>query len=248
MEITVLGLALGMLLLVLPLYILYYCRINIWQKLAKGLLKMLVVMALTALFLKYIIEMNNTFVNILWFLLMAAAASATVIMKARLHLRRFLMPVFAGVTVGSLITGLYLLFLSLGIENPIDGRFFIPIMGLLIGNMITVNSKALATYHAGTSYHAQLYDYLLGNGATYTEATRYIVRRTIEKTALPNIAHTVGIVVSSSPVIMWTMILGGTSAVSAAAIQVLIIVAMFCSSLMSMAVTLWVYRRYTIGV
>ena len=179
---------------------------------------------------------------------MAAAASATVIMKARLHLRRFLMPVFAGVTVGSLITGLYLLFLSLGIENPIDGRFFIPIMGLLIGNMITVNSKALATYHAGTSYHAQLYDYLLGNGATYTEATRYIVRRTIEKTALPNIAHTVGIVVSSSPVIMWTMILGGTSAVSAAAIQVLIIVAMFCSSLMSMAVTLWVYRRYTIGV
>ena len=243
MEITVLGLALGMLLLVLPLYILYYYRINIWQKLAKGFLKMLVVMALTALFLKYIIEMNNTFVNILWFLLMAA-----VIVKARLHLRRFLMPVFAGVTVGSLITGLYLLFLSLGIENPIDGRFFIPIMGLLIGNMITVNSKALATYHAGTSYHAQLYDYLLGNGATYTEATRYIVRRTIEKTALPNIAHTAGIVVSSSPVIMWTMILGGTSAVSAAAIQVLIIVAMFCSSLMSMAVTLWVYRRYTIGV
>ena len=125
MEITILSFSLGILLLALPLYILYYYRINLWRKLARSFLKMLIITALTALFLKYIIELNNTFVNILWCLLMSVAASATIIVKARLHLRKFLLPVFAGVTIGSLTTTLYLLLLSLGVKNAIDAHFLI---------------------------------------------------------------------------------------------------------------------------
>lgn len=243
MEITILSFSLGILLLALPLYILYYYRINLWRKLARSFLKMLIITALTALFLKYIIELNNTFVNILWCLLMSVAASATIIVKARLHLRKFLLPVFAGVTIGSLTTTLYLLLLSLGVKNAIDAHFLIPILGLLIGNMITVNSNALDAYYSGMSYHAQLYSFLIGNGATHAEASRYLVRRSIEKTALPNIAHMGGMIISSSPVIMWAMILNGTNVTIAAAVQLLLITAMFCSSIVSTAVTLWIYQR-----
>lgn len=248
MEITPLGFILGMLLLAPPLYILYHYRINAWKKAVTALLKMLVVMAMTAFFLKYIIAWNNILFNILWFLLTAIVASTILIIKGKLRMRRFFLPVCTGIMAGSLPTALYLMFLSFGIQNPIDAQFFIPILGLFFGNMVVVNSKALTTYYAGMNHHTQLYDYLLGNGATHTEATHYIMRRTIEKTALPGITHLGGIVISSSPVIMWTMILDGISVVNAAMVQILIIVAMLCSSIMSIVITLYIYRRYTIGV
>ena len=45
-----------------------------------------------------------------------------------------------------------------------------------------VNYKALSVYYMGLKYHNQLYYYyLLGNGATHSEAVAYFVRRALEK-------------------------------------------------------------------
>lgn len=245
MEISILGLILGLLLLVIPLYIIYSFKLKIMPKALAGITKMLVYLCLTGFFLKYIFEWNSIFINILWVIAMALAASFTTVVKARLNVRKFIIPVGVGIFLTTLVLGLFFIFLVAGQKNPFDARYFIPITGLLIGSMVETNYKALSTYYMGLKHHNQLYYYLLGNGATHNEAVNYFVRRALEKTSIESVAKMAVIVVGLSPIVMWTMLLNGASVVSAVEYQVLIIIATFCASMLSVVITLWVARRYS---
>jgi putative ABC transport system permease protein len=132
-----------------------------------------------------------------------------------------------------------------GLKNPFDARYFIPVVSLLIGNMMEVNYKALSVYYMGLKYHNQLYYYLLGNGATHSEAVAYFVRRALEKVSIQNIANMSVIVVGLSPLVMWSMLLSGASVLAAVEYQILIMIATFCVSMISVVITLWVARHYS---
>jgi putative ABC transport system permease protein len=245
MEISRLGLILGLLLLVIPLYIIYAFKLNILPKALTGITKMLIYLCLTGFFLKYIFEWNSIFINILWMIVMALAASFTTIIKARLNVRKFIIPVGVGIFLTAIIIGLFFIFLVAGQKNPFDARFFIPITGLLIGGMVETNYKALSTYYMGLKHHNQLYYYLLGNGATHNEAVNYFVRRALEKVSIDSIANMAAIVVGLSPIMMWAMLLSGMSVVAAVEYQVLIIIVTFCAPMISVVMTLWAARKYS---
>jgi len=245
MEISILGLVVGLILLVIPLYIIYAFKLKILPKALTGIVKMMVYLCLTGFFLKYIFEYDNTLLNILWVMVMAVAASFTTIVRARLNIRRFIIPVGAGIFFPAIGVGLIFIFLVMGQKNPFDARYFVPIMGLLIGNLMEGNYKALSIYYMGLKHHNQQYYYMLGNGATHGEAVNHFVKRALEKTAIGNIAKMAAIVVGLSPIVMWTMLLSGVSVVLAVEYQVLIFVVIFCTSMVSLVVTLWVARKYS---
>jgi len=244
MNITLLGALSGMLLLIPPFYILYHYGVNLYPKIIKSVLKMMLSTALTALFVYYILHWNNAAITILSFFIMAGVTSLSVLIKAQLTLKRHFVPVAAGTTIAVLLTVLYLSLFTFGVGNPIDARFFIPIAGLLFGNMVSINSKALNMFYMGLRHHNQLYYYLLGNGATHAEATRHFMRRCLEKTVIPNLSQMAALATGSAPVVLWGMLLGGTSVVYAAVSQVVLFLSMLCSTVVSTAVTLWISARY----
>ncbi len=245
MELSILGLCLGLLLLVVPLFIMYRYRLKILPKALMGITKMIVYLCVTGFFLKYVFEWNNTFINLLWMILLVVLASFTTIIKAKLKLSRFFVPVCSGILVSAVVVGIFFLLFVTGLKNPFDARYFIPVVSLLIGNMMEVNYKALSVYYMGLKYHNQLYYYLLGNGATHSEAVSYFVRRALEKVSIQNIANMAVIVVGLSPLVMWSMLLSGASVLVAVEYQILIMIATFCVSMISVVITLWVARHYS---
>lgn len=64
------------------------------------------------------------------------------------------------------VVGLYFIGVVLQLDNIFSAQYFIPIFGILMGNMLSSNVIALNTYYSGLKREQQLYRYLLGNGAT----------------------------------------------------------------------------------
>lgn len=245
MEITLLGFVLGILLLAVPLYIFYAFRINLMQKVLVAFGKMIVLLTLTGFFLYFIMRWNSLLVNILSVAMMAFAAAVMMVGKARLKSGKYVMPVFVGLITSSLVIGLFFLFFVAGLKNPFDARFFIPVLGLMIGATIGVNANALSVYYSGLQHHSALYYYLLGNGASHKEAVNYFVRRALQRAASPWISSMAYMVVGVAPVILCTMLLSGVALVTAIAYQVLLIILLFSTSLVSLLITLQAARRYS---
>ncbi|SFG16864.1 ABC transporter permease [Prevotella sp. KH2C16] len=242
---TIFRFILGLALIVLPLYILYAFQVKILRKVLVGAGKMAAYLLLTGLCLYFVMEWNSLFLNLLCFLLMTLAASGMTVRRARLLGGKYVVPVAVGVIVSVLVIGLYFLFFVMGLQNPFDARYFVPVLGIMTGGMIETNAKALSTYYAGLEHHNQLYYYLVGNGATHDEAVKHFFRRALERAALPWIHQMGYMVVGVSPVILWVMLFMGSSVLEALAYQMLIMILMFAASLSSLLITLYAARKYS---
>ena len=105
-------------------------------------------------------------------------------------------------------------------------------------------ADSLSAYYDGLRHHNQLYFYLLGNGATHAEALDAFVRRALEKAVVPGLSQMATMVVGTSPVIMWTVVMCGSGALEAAAFQLLVMAAVFCASVLSVLLSVTLTRRY----
>ena len=84
---------------------------------------------------------------------------------------------------------MYFIGIVLQLDNVFSAQYFIPIFGILMGNMLSSNVIALNTYYSGLKREQQLYCYLLGNGATRQEAQAPFIREAIIKSFSPLIAN-----------------------------------------------------------
>ena len=176
---------------------------------------------------------------------MVLVASFTAVNRTRLRMRQMLMPIAVGLGVGALVVCMYALFVVLRLSNPFDARYFIPIVGILLGNMLGVNVLSLSTYYQGLQRERQLYFYLLGNGATRLEALTPFIRQAIEKAFVPCIANMAVMGLVSFPGTMIGQILGGSTPDTAVRYQILISCITFCAPMLSLIVTLYLGHRYS---
>lgn len=244
MNITLLQCIWGVLLLLIPCYVLYVFSLKLLTKVLRAMLKMVVGMVILGGIVYEVILLNHIAVTLLCGFLMIVMGTFFTIMRAKLKLRQLFLPVLVGTLAGVLVLGLYLSLLVVGQSNPLEARYFVPIVGLLVGNLIQVNSKALHIYYMGLLHHAQLYYYLLGNGFTHRYALNYLLKRTIEQAALPHISNMGLMLMGASPIILWSMVLSGVSVWVAIAYQVCLLIAMFATSILSIWITVMVSRKY----
>ena len=160
----------GLLLTAVPLYVFYRLKTPLLSQAAIALVRMTVQMALIGVYLHYLFTWNNAWINILWVVVMVIVASFTALKRTRLRWQTALLPLAAGFFCSAVVVGLYLLFIVLRLSNPFDSRYFIPIMGILLGNMLSVAVVTLTSYYDSLCRETPLYYYLLGNGATHMEA------------------------------------------------------------------------------
>ena len=200
--------------------------------------RMIVQLFLIGIYLKYLFLWNNPFVNLLWVLVMVAVASFTSTSRTHLKAKYMFMPVAIGLFMSAIIIGLYFLIFVLQLKNPFDSRYFIPIMGLLMGNMLGVNVISLSTFYGGLRREHQLYYYLLGNGATQREALTPFIRKAMNKAFTPCIANMAVMGIVSFPGTMIGQILGGSSPETAIKYQMMIVVITFVASMLSLMITI----------
>lgn len=239
---------LGILLLALPIYVFYRFQTPLIRSTAIAATRMVVQMALIGIYLQYLFAWNNAWINILWVLVMVAVASFTALRRTHLHWRMALLPTAAGFFASSMAVGLYFLIVVLRLDNPFDSRYFIPIMGILMGNMLSVAVIALTSYYDSLHHEHQQYYYLLGNGATHLEAITPFLRKALEKSFAPCIANMAVMGIVSLPGTLTGQILGGSAPGIAIKYQIMIIIITFSASMLSLAITLYLADRRSFDI
>lgn len=170
-------------------------------------------------------------------------ASQTALARTGLKRKVLLIPISVGFLCSVVCVGMYFIGVVLQLENVFSARYFIPIFGILMGNMLSSNVIALNTYYSGLKREQQLYRYLLGNGATRAEAQAPFIRQAIIKAFSPLIANISVMGLVAFPGTMIGQILGGSSPNVAIKYQMMIMVITFTASMLSLMITISLASR-----
>lgn len=242
-DISYLSLCVGLLLLLIPIYYIWRYETKLLKGICVGAIRMVVQMLFIGVYLRYLFEWNNPVINLLWVFVMVYIASETALTRTRVRRSILMMPLVVGFVVSSVLIGLYFLGIVLGLNNVFSAQYFIPIMGILLGNMLTVNVIAVGTFYSTLYREQNLYYFLLGNGASRSEALQPFVKQAIVKSFSPTIANMAVMGLVSLPGTMIGQILGGSSPNVAIKYQIMIVVITMSASMLSLMIAIWLSSK-----
>lgn len=239
------GLAVGMLMMLIPFYFLWRFRTGLLPAAVLGTVRMTIQLLLIGVYLRVLFLWDKAWVNLLWMVVMAVIASYTAVERTPLRRGVLLLPVFVGFLSTVLLVSLYFLGFVVRADNVFAARFFIPVAGVLFGNMLTVNIMAVNVYYSELQREQNLYYFLLGNGATRFEATLPFLRSAVVKAFSPCIANMAVLGIVSFPGTMIGQILGGAMPGVAIKYQLMISVITVVASMSSLVITIALSMRRT---
>ena len=244
METTVLGVILGLLLFIAPLYLFQAYALRFSGKMVKAVVTMLVKYGVLGGMLYALFLCDSLILSVVFCIAMIAATAIVTVAKAHISLRSGLVPVLAGAAVAVVIVGSWLLFAVMQLGTEVSVAQLVPVAGLICGAILEIESKALSFYYMGLRNHNEMYSYFLANGATSHEALFYFRKRALERVATHWLSFMSASVLSSTPFVLWAMLLAGASVLTAVTMQIVLVGAAFCASMCSVAVDLAVASRY----
>lgn len=244
-DLTYMGLGVGMLMMLIPFYFLWRFRTGLLSAAVLSTVRMTIQLLLIGMYLRYLFKWDCAWVNVLWMVVMAVVASHTAVSRTALYRRVLFIPVFVALLVTVLLVTLYFLGIVMRVDDVFAARYFIPIVGVLFGNMLTVNVMALNVYYSDLQREQQMYYYLLGNGATRFEAVLPFLRSAMTKSFSPCIANMAVLGIVSFPGTMIGQILGGAMPEIAIKYQLMISVITVVASMLSLVVAIALSMHHT---
>lgn len=253
MQLSLIGFFLGLVLVAFPLYVCHLSQTHLVRQTLQSLARMgvwLLVACVSLHFLKATSADNLSrwslmALRTLLLLLMVAGGSLLTVRWARVPRQVYLLPMAVGIGVSLLLTLLWFWLLVVGLHHGFVAQGMIPLAGMLTGGMIACDSKALAAYHSQRTTYQSLHDLLLGNGATPQEAHFLFLRRAVQRAVIPSVRQMGTLLVLTSPVAMWSLLMAGCTPLLAVAWQALTGVAILFCNVLSIVVMSWVQVRYT---
>ena len=242
-DISYLSLSVGLLLLIIPIFYLWKFKTGLVKATLVGTARMIVQLFFIGIYLQYLFMWDNPWINFLWVIIMIFVASDTALTRTGLKPKVLLIAISVGFLCSVVCVGMYFITVVLNLENPFSAQYFIPIFGILMGNMLSSNVIALNTYYSGLKREQQVYRYLLGNGATHAEAQAPFIRQAIIKSFSPLIANIAVMGLVSLPGTMIGQILGGSNPNVAIKYQMMIMVITFTASMLSLMITISLASR-----
>lgn len=243
-NISIWGCVASLILLLIPFYAMFKYRLRIMDVVLASIVRMAITMAVVCGVVYVAMAAGKLWISILLMLAMPLMGAVYAVRRSKLKMQKFIVPMASGMVVATMVFAFYELFLVLDIDNPMSVQFMLPIAGILAGAMITSNARALHAYYIGLLNHHQLYDYLIGNGASHRQAVNYFVRRALEANMVPQARYMAYTVVSVSPALVWALLMSGVDVWSAAAFCVSMAIAALAASVVSLIVALVVGRKY----
>ncbi len=242
-DISYFNLTIGLLLALIPVYFLWKFKTGLVRATLVGILRMTVQLLFVGMYLKYMFEWNSPWIKLAWAIVMVLVASQTALTRTNLKREVIFIPITIGFLTGVLTIGLYFLAVVLRITDVFNAQYFIPIFGILMGNMLSSNVIALNAYYSSIIREQQLYYYYLGNGASLTEARAPFIGEAMKKAFSPLIANMAVMGLVALPGTLIGQILGGSSPNVAIKYQIMIIVINFTASMLSLVITIRLSSR-----
>ena len=238
------NLALGYFLLLVPVFAFGYFKTGLIKDTLIAIVRMTVQLLLVALYLEFIFSIDKAWINLLWVFIMIIIASYTTIQRSELSYKHYMLPVFTGLAISIIIVDLYFFAIVIKLNNIFQAVYLIPITGMLMGNCIRTNVIALNSYYSRIQKEKTLYHFALANGATRNEALIPYIRDALKTAFNPVIATMAVIGLISLPGMMTGQILGGSSPTIAIKYQIMLMITIFVSSMITVLLTITISNKF----
>lgn len=244
MDISYLSLLFGLLLILIPTYFLYKYRTGLVKDTLVATIRMTIQLFLIGFYLKYMFQLNLWWLNILWVILMSFIASHTIIKRTNLRFKTLFIPITIALLCSLFLIDFYFMGIIVKQDNLFNARYFIPISGMILGNMLTSNVIALKSYYGNLKRERTQYLYQIANGADFKEACAPFMRAALIESFNPTIASMMVMGLIALPGTMTGQILGGSDPDVAIKYQIMLMISIFSSSLISVLLTLLFTRKH----
>ncbi len=232
------GLGAGFILLAVPLLILAYYRTGLVRAAAVSFIRMGVQLFLAGTYLKYIFKLNSIWLNLGWVLLMVVAAALTINKRGGYLNKYFFMPVFISILANVLANFAIFGFVLVGTGNFFDARYIIPISGMIVGNTLTSSIVGIRSFYGALRREEERYRFYLICGATRGEALRRFTGEALKDAFSPVVASNASMGLIWLPGMMTGQILGGSDPMTAIKYQILIMIAIFIGSILTVFISI----------
>ena len=237
-DISWIGLVIGLMTLILPIYILYKYKTNLVKDTVISYGRMAIQLIFVGIYLKYIFEFDSWLINICWVFLMIIIASASITKRSNLKLSSMMLSIAISVMCNVVFNGLVFSFLLDGFENLLNARYLIPIMGMVIGNTLSSSIIGIRSFFQNLIQNENKYLYMLSCGANREEAILSFISNAFRDAFNPVIASTAAIGLIWLPGMMTGQILGGSEPFTAIKYQIVIVSAIFAGSVLTVYLTI----------
>ncbi len=218
------------LLLIIPFVVSIVLKLGLVRDGLISVLRMAAQLVLIGVFLKYLFQLNNPFVNIGWLLVMVTVATFNVIQKVKVNMRVFLTPILFSLIVATFCTVMYFNMFVIRLSDITDARFLVVIGGMLLGNSLRGDIIGIDNFYKAIQRNEQRRLYALASGATLFESLLPYFRESLIAALQPTIATMATMGIVFLPGMMTGQILGGVSPILAIKYQIAIMVAIFTAT------------------
>ena len=237
-DISYLSLGICFALLAIPLAIFIIFKIKIIKVTIWSVLRMTVQLALVGVFLKYIFEWNNSFLNAAWLLVMITFAAFSVVGSSGLKYRSYVLPTLLAFLISAVPVLLFFNGLVIRLDNLLDARYLIAITGMLLGNSLRGAIIGLGDFYKSVMRDENRYFYSLASGATRTEALAPYLRNGMISALRPALANMATMGLVFLPGMMTGQIISGESPLLAIKYQMSIVIAIFVCVVLTVSLTI----------
>ena len=229
-DISIWGMILTYVLLIPPVLFTLFYKIEIKKQILISTLRMTVQLLLIGIFLEYIFELDNPWLNSGWVILMVLNAAWTVVRRTNMAYKHMYFPVFLSILIMTVMIVFYFIGgIIQGNTSLFTAQYFIVLSGMLMGNSLKSNILGIETFYTNLKNDEARYKYFLACGATKTEALYPYFQKAIEHAVNPTLASMATMGIITLPGMMTGQILGGASPFTAVKYQIAIMVAIFIS-------------------
>ena len=194
--------------------------------------------------LTFLCRLGSWWANVLWGLLMSAAVTALVLVKAR-ERRLQLLPAVGASVLAGLAMGTVSLWACLRMD--VGSGTFLAVMALTQVQLYAALPPALQTYLSCLRHTDEHYLYLRANGATHLEALMPSIRRAFKASVLPLVKGWAAPLAVAPPLLLCGLLLTGSAPVAAVLVTVLTSLAMLTATIVAVALLLWLADRRLFG-
>ncbi len=242
-DIPLINLAIAFLLFLIPVIISSRYGLGLLKPLFGSVARMTVQLGLIGIFLGYLFQWNNPFVNMGWLTVMIMVAVFSAIRHSSLRMDISFLPVFASFSLATLTVVFFLNYFVIPVKSVFDARYLVVLGGMLLGNSLRGNIVGISTFYERLREDSNHYLYILSLGATESEALMPYLRESVRLALKPTLASMATMGIVTLPGMMTGVILGGADPRVAIKYQVLIMIGIVTSTITSVVLTIILTKR-----
>jgi putative ABC transport system permease protein len=238
-------LGIGFLILVIPAWILWRYKTGLNKKLGIATVRMTLQLLFVGYYLEYLFELDNAWLNAAWIMIMVLVADFATIDRSELNRKKsLLIPIFGATFFGIIVIDMFFLEAVIQLPKFLAAQYTIPITGMVLGNCLRSNVIGINAFYYSLNEHKERYRFYLCCGATRSEAVFPFFQDALKKSANPTLASMATIGLVSLPGMMTGQILSGSSPLIAIKYQIMIMLAIFSGTVLSVYLGIKLSNRF----